>query len=344
MNTTSCEWKGIWVVAEQQSGCLHSVTYELLGKAKSLRSQMAEPEPVSVILTGHNIAGLAAELANHGADQVIVYDHPELEIFHNDFYNAILTEAVREHRPSIMLFPATATGSNLSAMLGVSLHTGVAAHCVDVRIDGGSNLVAVVPAFGGKVLGEIFCRISRPQIATVKPGIFAKAVNDCERVCKIIKYNPQAILEKQPKRLENLGLHQQELKGLNLADADVIVSGGWGLETADNWKLLEELAALLAGAVGCTRPPVDEGWVAGEQQMVGTSGKSVRPKLYLGVGISGATHHVCGMKDSGVVISINKDPQAPIFDVSDIKVVADAKVILPLLISEIKKIKSTGER
>ena len=339
MNTK--DYKGIWVIAEQMAGCLNSVSFELLGKARELKKQLKNPEPITAVLLGKDIEGLAPDLGAYGAEEIIIVDHPLLEYYQNETYALVLQDLINERKPSILLMGATGIGQDLAPILGVKVNTGVAAHCVDLRIDQDDNLVAVVPAFGGKVLGDILCPKHRPQMATLKPGVLGKPERDKQALNSIIKHDPEKSLKKDAGRVKALGIYRQEVKGVPLEEAEVVVAGGWGMGSKENWQLLEELASLLGGAVGCTRPPVDEKWVEGEHQMIGTSGKTVRPKIYIGAAISGATHHVCGMKDSGLIVSINKDPKAPIFEVSDIRIVGDAKIILSKLIEEIKKLQGS---
>nr|WP_092075010.1 electron transfer flavoprotein subunit alpha/FixB family protein [Dendrosporobacter quercicolus]NSL50089.1 electron transfer flavoprotein subunit alpha/FixB family protein [Dendrosporobacter quercicolus DSM 1736]SDN26744.1 electron transfer flavoprotein alpha subunit apoprotein [Dendrosporobacter quercicolus] len=329
-------YRGIWVVAEQTADGLSGVSFELLTKARQLKEQGGISEPVTAVILGENLAGCQAKLAEAGAEAVIIVDHPELRLFQNDIYAAILKTLVELKKPEIVLMGATAAGSDLAPTLGARLKTGVSAHCVDLRLNDDGNLVAVVPAFGGKVLGDILCPERRPQMATIRPGILGKAACYLNVECSVEQFDPSAIIAEDQGRVKAIGITREEQKGVPLEEADVVVVGGFGLMSKENWQLIETLALMLGGAVGCTRPPLDEGW-AKEYQMIGTSGKSVRPKVYIGVGISGATHHVCGMKDAGLVISINKDEKAPIFEVSDIGVTADATAILPLLIEVMQR-------
>ena len=328
---------GIWVVAEQVSGLINSASYELLSKARQLQSQLQTPEPVVAVILGNKVDDLG-KLGLFGAEEIITVFDPVLEIYQNDAYALVLQDLIEERNPSIVLMGATAIGQDLAPMLGAKLKTGVAAHCVDIRINEENKLVAVVPAFGGKVLGDILCPNTNPQMATIKPGILGKPEPVSKPSFITTTYDPSGSLQKDLGRLKALEIVRQEQTGVPIEEAEVIVSGGWGMGLQENWDLLEELAALLGGAVGCTRPVVDEEWVKNEQQMIGTSGKSVRPKVYLGFALSGATHHVCGMKDSGLVISVNNDPEAPIFEVSDYRIVGDAKTVLTALIKRIRNI------
>lgn len=338
MQTQNCEeYRGIWVVAEQTAEGISSVSFELLSKARELKQQGRIQEPVTAVVFGENLEDSSAKLAEAGAEAVILVDHPALRYFQNEIYASILKVLVEQRKPEILLMGATAAGSDLAPTLGAKLRTGVSAHCVDLRLNEWGHLVAVVPAFGGKVLGDILCTEFRPQMATVRPGILGKATCFVNRVCPTVeRFDPTAILAQDKGRVKAVGITYEEVKGVPLEKAEIVVAGGFGLGGKENWQLLKKLADMLGGAVGCTRPPLDEGW-AKECQMIGTSGKSVRPKVYIGVGISGATHHVCGMKDAGLVININKDDTAPIFAVSDIRITADGAEILPILIEGIQK-------
>jgi len=325
---------GIWVIGEQHNGILNPVCLELLGKAKELKEQLKFTEPVIAVVLGYNVEEMTEELFKYGADEAIIVDNPILKLFQNELYAAVLEDLIKENRPSIILMGATALSQDLASILGVRLNTGVAAHCVDLYINDENQMVSVVPAFGGKVLGKVLCPKRRPQIATVKPGIFNKHENSSHDK-KVIKHNPEESLKGCFARMKALKEFKEEYKGVPLNEADVIIAGGWGIGSKENWYLIEKLSVLLSGAVGSTRPPVDEGW-ASESQMIGTSGKIVRPKVYIGIGISGATHHICGMKDANLIISINNDPHALIFEVSDICVEGDAKEILTNMLEELK--------
>lgn len=331
-----CKDQGIWVVAEQTVDGISRVSFELLAKARELKEQGGLQAPVTAVLLGEKLDDYAVKLAEAGAEAMILVDHPALRYYQNDLYAAILKALVEQKEPSIILMGATAAGSDLAPTLGAKLRTGVSAHCVDMRLNEEGHLVAVVPAFGGKVLGDILCTNFRPQIATVRPGILGKVVCFMKQKCSIEEFDITGILTQDKGRVKAIGMMHEEVKGVPLEEAEIVVAGGFGMETKENWQHLETLAKVLGGAVGCTRPPIDEGW-AKEYQMIGTSGKSVRPKVYIGVGISGATHHICGMKDAGLVVSINKDEKASIFDVSDIRITADAAVILPLVLEGLQK-------
>ena len=248
-------------------------------------------------------------------------------------YAPIITKLVKREDPDIFLFGATAIGSELGPTVAAQLKTGVAAHCVDLRINENEQLVANVPSFGGKILGEILCPDTRPQMTSVKPGIFVQGEPE-EREPNIIEEDVRGI-KSEGLPLKAIALEKKETEGVPLEKAEVVFCGGYGLGCKENWEKLEKLASILGGATACTRPVVDEGWAPGEHVMVGTSGKSIRPKAYVGFGISGATHHICGMKDSGLIISINKDDKAAVFEVSDAGAAADLNKILDQLIAKL---------
>lgn len=330
------EWQGIWVIVEQIDGNLTSVSCELLGKAQELKDQLEAKPIVTAVILGEEVKKLVKELTKYGAEEIIIAEHPDLKYFRNESYALVLEEMIREYKPAVVLVGATGTGSDLAPTLGAKLRTGVAAHCIDLRMNAEGNLVSVVPAFGGKVLGDILCPNHRPQIATIKAGVVDKPSTMENSKSTIIDYNPNPVLNKDKNRLKVLGIYQEKVQGVLLENAEVVVAGGWGMGSKEDWGLLVELADLLGGAVGCTRPALDEGWAEGEHQMIGTSGKTIRPKVYIGAGISGATHHLCGMKDAGLIININKDENAQVFEASDIHIVGDAKTILCKLIEQLK--------
>ena len=325
--------KKIWVHAEAAGDKIVNVTFELLSKARELAEFLGGAE-VEVTLVGSGLEKEAARLAEFGAKIIYLADDPELRMYSPLTYVPILAGLADEHRPDIYLFGATAVGSALGPAVAARLKTGMAAHCVDLRINEEKKLVALVPSFGGKVIGEILCPGKNPQMASVKPGIFTQK-DPAPAVLRIEKPDSSIWKKLNTTGLKPVSVTRHPPRGLPLNEADVVVCGGFGIGSQENWQLLEELAQSLGGAVACTRPAVDEGWI-GEHAMVGTSGQSIRPKVYVGFGISGATHHICGMNDSGVVINVNRDADAPIFEVSDIRIVSDLTSILPLLAEAVR--------
>lgn len=321
--------KDIWVYIEHAEGKIANVSLELLGEAIRIKNNMQKPGQVVAIIIGSDVRGLAPKVLEYGAQKVYIAEDPRLKLYHPEYYGVILEQLINENDPHIFLMGATYLGSQLAPMVAAKVKTGVAAHCIELKLDDQDNLIAVVPAFGGKVLGDILCPKHRPQMATIKPGILNKP-DKTEASGEIVDIDLN-FLDKLKPMLKPLSLCREEPKGVPLEEAEIVVCGGWGVGDNEHWQLLEKIAERLGGAVACTRPPIDEGWAPGEHMMIGTSGKSVRPKIYLGFGISGATHHICGMKDAGLIISLNKDEQAEIFKVSDFGLVGDVKEVLPLL-------------
>lgn len=321
----------IWVFMEQRGGVLHEVGLELLGKARELAE--ASGGTVAALLLGANVAGLSPRIIAHGANIVLVADHPLLEPYRLLPYTSVLAQACQERRPAILLFGATSMGMELAPRLAARLHTGLSAHCMDLRWDARGDLLQMVPGWGGGVVATIKCPTHRPQMATVMPGVMKKG-EPSPRSGQVINVKVGEDLDVSGPRV--LEVHREEPQETPLELAEVVVAGGWGMGGKEGWKLLEELAGLLGGAVGATRPPVDEGW-ASDAQMIGQSGKTVRPRLYIGVGISGMSHHVVGMDGSEFVVAINSDPQAPIFEVADLVIVGDYREIIPPLLDEIRQ-------
>ncbi|MBL7179181.1 MAG: electron transfer flavoprotein subunit alpha/FixB family protein [Pseudomonadota bacterium] len=320
----------IAVFIEQRGGVLLEVGFELLGKARELAD--ISSGTVTALLLGRDVAALADDLITYGADTVLQADSPILDPYRLMPYTSILAETCKTYDPDILLFGATSMGMELAPRLAARLNTGLSAHCIDLRLDSDGKLLQMVPGWGGGVVATIKCPDHRPQMATVMPGVMKKIKPVQRSGQRIGLAVPDDLDVTGPKVLE---VHIEEPKGMPLEKADVVVAGGWGLGGGEGWTLLEELARLLCGAVGATRPPVDEGWVP-ESQMIGQSGKTVRPRLYIGVGISGMSHHVVGMDQSGCIMAVNKDPNAAIFKVSDVAVVADYREIIPLLIEEVR--------
>jgi len=321
----------VWVFAEQRNGVLHDVGLELLSKARELADHTGGR--VSALLLGNGVSELTAPLLSHGADRVFVADDPRLEPYRMMPYLGILDAACREHDPDFVLLGSSSLGVELAPRLAARLETGLSAHCIDLQLDEDGNLLQMVPGWGGGVVATIKCPNHRPQMATVMPGVMKK-VSGYESAAEIVQLAvPDDLDVSGPKVIKVCTEAPDELP---LEQAEVVVAGGWGIGSREGWQLLEELASLLGAAVGATRPPLDEGWVE-EGQMIGQSGKTVRPRFYIGAGISGVMHHVVGMDEADFVVAINTDPNAPLFEVSDLAIVEDYSKILPPLIEEIKQ-------
>lgn len=321
----------IWVFMEQRGGVLHDAGLELLGKARELAE--AQGREVAALLLGGDVARLTDQIITYGADLVLMAEDPALEPYRLLPYTAILSQACREHQPSVFLFGATALGMELAPRVAARLGTGLSAHCIDLQLDADGHLLQMVPGWGGGVVATIKCPVHLPQMAAVMPGVMQK-LPPSPRAGRVVNLTLPPNLDLSGPRV--LEVHREAPQTRPLETSEVVVAGGFGIGGQEGWHLLEELAGLLGGAVGATRPPVDEGWAA-EEQMIGTSGKTVRPRLYIGVGISGMSHHVVGMDGSELVVAINSDPKAPIFEVADICLVGDFREIIPPLLAEIRQ-------
>ena len=322
--------KGILIYAEVESGRVHPVAFELLGKAREIGEKISGQ--VWSIILGHEIKDLASELIQYGADKVFVYDHPTLREFDVIRYKEILVDFVKKFNPEIFLIGATPLGRSLAPRVAAALRTGLTADCIDLRIDENGDLIQIRPAFTGNILAHIKTK-SRPIMATVRYRVMEMPEKDLSRSGEIIEMDVPEIGETGLKMLGEV-----EERRVNLAEADIIVAGGRGLKSKDDLKMLEELASLLGGVVGVSRPLVDEGWISKDHQ-IGFSGNTVKPKLYIACGISGSPQHLAGMRDSEIIVAINVDPSAPIFRYADYGVVGDLYEVLPKLIKILKNAK-----
>ncbi len=323
--------RSIWVFIEQGEGCIAEVSYELLQAANFLTQKIGCAEIVAILL-GYKVRDLAWSLFSYGVDKVMVADHPLLENYLALPYTRVISQQIIAKKPEIFLLPATTVGTDLAARVAARVHTGLSAHCSQLDIDAQGKLKQVVPAFGGQVMATILCPHRYPQMATVRPGVFRQATGT----------KKSAIIEEVSVEFHSADLRQKVLKverakemACTLEEAEIVVAGGAGIGNREDWRLVEKLAEVLQGVVGGTRPPLDEGWIR-EEQMIGQSGKTIRPKLYIGIGISGVIQHVVGIQEAKTIIAINNDPHAAIFQTADFGVVADFRQILPKLIAAIE--------
>ena len=326
-------WKGIWVVAECRSGVLAPVTLELLAKSGELAGEL--DTEVTAVLMGHEIESEAQELISYGADRVLVVDNPELASFTDEVYGNILADLAKKENPEIILAGATAMGRSYIPRVATILKTGLTADCteLDIRAED-RTLLQTRPAFGGNLFATIVCPGHRPQMATVRPHVMRANTPDHDRKGEVIRIFPgKDLLSHRVQVLESV---KEQAEGPNLSEADIIVTAGRGFEQEKNVDLARELADLLGGTVGATRAVVDSGWLSGRIQ-IGQTGVTVSPKLYMACGVSGAIQHIVGMQGSAIIVAINKDAEAPIFDVATYGLVGDVKEILPLLIKRIQK-------
>ncbi|MEM2443426.1 MAG: electron transfer flavoprotein subunit alpha/FixB family protein [Candidatus Bathyarchaeia archaeon] len=324
---------GVLVFAEQENGEIHNVVYELLGKGRELANRLNKM--LCAVLLGFGLEEKSRELIYYGADRVYLFDHPSLKNFDVIRYKHNIVKLVNEVKPDIFLIGATRMGRSLAPRIAAALRTGLTADCVDLDLDDEGNLVQIRPAFSGNIMAQIRTR-TRPQMATVR-----------YRMMKPLSRNPNRtgeIVRMETEFLENSGieiLDRVSASGVNLSEADIIVAAGRGLKSPEDLKFIEEVANLLGGVVGASRPLVDAGWIGREHQ-VGFSGNTVKPKVYIAFGISGSPQHLFGMRDSDIIIAVNKDPSAPIINFSDYYVIGDLYEIIPPLIRELKRARGVG--
>jgi electron transfer flavoprotein alpha subunit len=325
-------YRGVWVFAEQRRGTLKNVAYELLSRGRELADTL-ETELGAVCL-GHNVQDIESLIA-YGADKVYLVDSPDLADNQEDYLTHKLIELIREYKPEIVIAGATALGRAFIPRVAAILNTGLTADCTGLDIDTEKRLLLQTrPTFGGNIMATIICPTRRPQMATVRPRVFKKSAPDEKRQGQIIRidFNKEAVTSKT--RL--LDFIDDVTEMVKLEDADIIVSGGRGLGKPENFKLLAELAEALGAALGSSRAAVDEGWIPYSHQ-VGQTGKTVCPKLYIACGISGAIQHLAGMQTSDIIVAINDDPNAPIFEVATYGIVGDLFQVVPMLIKKLKE-------
>ncbi len=330
-------YKGVWVFAEQRDGRLLDAGLEILGEGRKIADKLEQE--LAAVLLGHNVTSLVDELSAYGADKAYLADAPVLEVYRNDAYSLVMEALINQYKPAIFLIGGTRIGMDLAPRVAAKVNTGLSAHCVGLDVDEGGCLRAQVPAFGGSVMASIACPNHRPQMATIPPGFMKKP--EKKTGSKATVENVKVELTEEDIRTKVLEVFREEPKSKPIELAETIIAGGYGMGSKENWSMLEELAAVLGGSVGATRPACDEGWAVQEEQMIGQSGKTVHPDLYIGAGISGVIHHLIGIQDSKVIVAINNDPNAPILKAADYAIVSDFKEIVPALIDEFKKLKTS---
>ena len=337
------QYKGVYVFAQQVDNELSGIAFELLGKAKDLAKDLNTD--VTAILIGYQVKNLADELAAYGADKVIVVDDPELKEYRTEPYTHAMASVINEYKPDIVLVGATAIGRDLGPRVSARVATGLTADCTVLEIGDfpinpipnqeqkHNQLLMTRPAFGGNTIATIACPDNRPQMATVRPGVMQKIDRIDGAKAEVIEFNPGFTPDN--KYVEILEVVKSVKDTVDIMDAKILVSGGRGVGSAENFKILQDLADVLGGTVSCSRAVVDSGWMERDYQ-VGQTGKTVRPNLYFAIGISGAIQHVAGMEESDIIIAINKDADAPIFDVADYGIVGDLNKIVPALTASLK--------
>ena len=323
------EYKGVWVFAEQNHGRVQEVAYELLSTGRRLADDL-KSELAAVIL-GHNLNGATESLIAAGADKVYVVDQPALAEYEANVYTDALNQVMAKYKPEVVLAGATAIGRAFFAKVAVRAHTGLTADCTALAIDGENGLLLQTrPAFGGNIMATIMTPNHRPQMATVRPRVFKTAQPDPNRKGETL-IEMLKLVAPDTKILRT----ERESGVVNIADAEIIVSGGRGLKKGENLDMLKKLAELLGGVLGVSRACVDAGWCSAAHQ-VGQTGKTVCPRIYLAFGISGAIQHLEGMRSSDTIIAVNRDENAPIFGVADLGIVGDLFEIAPRLIAALE--------
>lgn len=325
------EYKDVWIFAEQREGKLTKVAAELVGKGR-LIAQSLGAKTVAVLL-GKDVSGLAQDLVAYGADEVLVAEHELLERYTTDAYAKVFCDLARERKPEIVLVGASFMGRDLGPRVAARLVTGLTADCTGLEIDAESrNLMMTRPAFGGNLMATIECAEHRPQMATVRPGVFERPAKDEARKGRIEKVQVQ--LASKDLRIQIAKVVKTVKEAVDIGEAQFIVSGGRGVGNKENFMILHQLAEALGGSVGSSRAAVDSGWTEKAQQ-VGQTGKTVRPQIYIACGISGAIQHLAGMQESDFIIAINKDEAAPIMKLADVAVVGDLFKVVPELTAQV---------
>ncbi len=337
------EYKGVFVFAQQVDNKLSGIALELVGKGKDLAKDLGTE--VTAVLVGSGVKDLADELAAYGADKVILVDDPELKEYRTEPYAHALASVIEKYKPEIFLVGATAIGRDLGPRVSARIHTGLTADCTQLEIGDfpinpvpgkeqlHNQLLMTRPAFGGNTIATIACPEFRPQMATVRPGVMQKAPKVEGAKAVVEEFNPG--FAPDDKYVEILEIVKSVVDTVDIMDAKILVSGGRGVGSPENFKVLDDLAEVLGATVSCSRAVVDAGWKPKDLQ-VGQTGKTVRPNVYFAIGISGAIQHLAGMEESDLIIAINKDETAPIFDVADYGIVGDLNKIVPALTEKLK--------
>lgn len=325
--------KNIWVYIETEEGKPKAVGFELLSPGRDIADKRG-CSLVAVVI-GNGVEKTAKQAIAYGADQVLLLDAPEYNIYNTDVFGEAMVGLIEKYQPEGILIGATNNGRDLGPCVSCRIKTGLTADCTAIDLDGESgNIAWTRPAFGGNLMATILCPNTRPQMGTVRPGVFKKPVADESRTGEIIREQ----MKIPENRVELIKRVREVAESVNLDEAEIIVSGGNGVGSAENFSYIKALADTLGGAVGASRAAVDNGWISHAHQ-VGQTGKTVAPKLYIACGISGAIQHIAGMSGSDTIIAVNKDPDAPIFSVADYGIVGDLFEVLPVLTAEFKKIK-----
>ncbi len=327
------DYNDIWVIGELIDSKVHPVTIELIGEGKKLAEKINKK--LNVVITGYGVKGITERLLSFGVDKVLYIEHELLKDFNTEGYAIAISDLIKERKPEIVLLGATSIGRDIGPRIAAKTGTGLTADCTKLEVDeADGKLLQTRPAFGGNLMATIICPNNRPQMSTVRPGVMAKAQH-VEKITGEVEVITPSI-KKEDLRVELVEKIVSGKKRVNLIEAKVVVSGGRGLKEASGFKLIQELADSLDGEVGSSRAAVDAGWIESTHQ-VGQTGTTVRPDLYVACGISGAIQHQAGMHESKYIIAINKDKNAPIFEICDFGIVGDLFEVIPAMIEAIKE-------
>ncbi|MFX0155960.1 MAG: FAD-binding protein [Candidatus Hodarchaeota archaeon] len=327
------QFQDVWIVAEIKDEKIRNVSFEILGKAKELASNLNQK--VCVLLLGDNVKRFSPEFSKRGANKIYIAEHQALKDYHTETHSSVITGIISKYNPNIVLYPATINGRDLAPRVAATLQLGLTADCTGLSIRDGL-LLQTRPAFGGNIMADIICPTTRPQMATVRPNVMEMSPIQEDNNAEIIEVPVKVDLQSLKVKTKEIISGTAAECGIPVCEADTIVSGGRGVGSKENFKLIEELANVLNAAVGASRAAVDLGWIPKSQQ-VGQSGNTVSPKIYIACGISGTIQHLVGMKSSDIIIAINKDPDAPIFNVANYGIVGDLCEVVPLLTEVLKK-------
>ncbi len=330
------EYRGILVFIEQRDNEIQKVSMELLGKGRELADTLGVSVTAAVL--GYNIENLSADLISHGADKVVLVDNEMLKLYLTEPYTKALYNVIQDQKPEIVLFGATSIGRDLAPKVSARVHTGLTADCTSLEIEEETrNLLMTRPAFGGNIMATIICPDFRPQMSTVRPGVMQKMNADPSRKGEVIKFD--AGLVEADRNVEILEYVKETKAKANIEEAGILISAGRGVGSKENIEPLYELSDTVGGLVSGSRAVIDSGWLDKDRQ-VGQTGKTVRPEVYFACGISGAIQHIAGMEESELIIAINKNPEAPIFEIADVGIVGDVAKVVPLVTELIKKVKA----
>lgn len=329
------DYQGVWVFIDQKDGEVAPVSLELLGAGRKLADK--RNVPLAGVLIGNEIQSMTKTIFEYGADLAYVYDQPIFEHYRTESFMKALLHCCQKYKPEIILFGATPNGKDLASAIATDLPTGLTADTTELDVEEDTGLLlASRPAFGGNIMATILCKKYRPQMATVRPKVMKALTREPGRTGEVIE--EEIALQEDDIRTKVLDIVRETTKKVGIDEADIIVAGGKGLGSQEGFQLIHQLADTLGGAVGASRDVVEAGWI-GHHHQVGQTGVTVTPKIYFAIGISGAIQHIVGMKNSGMIIAINKDPDAPIFESCHYGIVGDAFEIVPLFIEEFNKLR-----